>query len=700
MKQHGADCSEDRTIISVAIPDITDRFNSLDDVGWYGSAYMITGASFSLIFGKIYKHYSIKNVFLASIVLFEVGSAVCGAAPSSIALILGRAIAGLGSSGIFTGGMMVIVPLIPLRKRPIYYGLFGAVFGVASVLGPFLGGAFTDKLSWRWCFYVNLPVGAFTIVAIVLFLHIKPPRSEKLSPLQHLIRLDPIGSFLFIPSIVCLVLALQWGGVTYAWTSARIIGLLVTCGVLFAAFWILQAFTPKTATVPLRIAAQRSVFGGVVFLFLMNGSLFAVVYFLPIWFEAVKSETAIHAGESLFPLVISLVIMSILAGGFTQRVGYYMPPIMISPVLTTAGAVLLTRLTTSSGPSRWISDQVVYGFGTGMAMQTVNMAAQTVLDRVDISTGMALNFFGQNLGGAIFVAVAQNIFQSKLTKKLSGIPGIPSGALNTVGILDLSKAVPPQLLPQVQKAFNTSVTNCLYVAVALSAATLIPALFMEWKTIKSGAEVKAAARDLEVTHVSIAKAIGTPSSGSTAGSKAPSLYEKAGIIINKREQRGSKLKAEYYPDGRPASKDVTESEERDVAQPQPSPGIEQSRTKPKTEYWSETQTSREINKHEEITNQPEPSLGIEQRGSKLRTEYWSDANSRLQEDEHHDVLQQESPGLEQRGSKLKTEYWTDNVAKPVEYEDVGMPGSASQGCNRHASAEGNGWSDERYCEQQ
>jgi EmrB/QacA subfamily drug resistance transporter len=691
----------------VAIPEITDRFNSLDDVGWYGSAYMITGASFSLIFGKIYKHYSIKNVFLGSIVLFEVGSAVCGAAPSSIALILGRAIAGLGSSGIFTGGMMVIVPLIPLRKRPIYYGLFGAVFGVASVLGPFLGGAFTDKLSWRWCFYINLPVGAFTVVAIVLFLHIKPPQSEKLSLLQHFIRLDPIGSFLFIPSIVCLVLALQWGGVTYAWSSARIIGLLVTCGVLFVAFWFLQALTPKTATVPLRIATQRSVFGGVIFLFLMNGSLFAVVYFLPIWFEAVKSETAIHAGESLFPLVISLVIMSILAGGFTQRVGYYMPPIMISPVLTTVGAVLLTRLTTNSGSSKWISDQVVYGFGTGMAMQTVNMAAQTVLDRVDISTGMALNFFGQNLGGAIFVAVAQNIFQSKLTKKLSGIPGIPSGALNTVGILDLSKAVPPQLLPQVQKAFNTSVTDCLYVAVALSTATMIPALLMEWKNIKSGAEAKAAARDLEVNHASTAKAIGTTSSGSTVGSKEPSLYEKAGIFVDKSEQRGSKLKAEYYPDVRPASKDATDGQERDAAQLQPSPGIEQRGNKLKTEYWSKAQTRREINEEDEMRHQPEPSRGIEQRGSKLRTEYWSDADARPQEDRHHDVPQQESPGLEQRGSKLRTEYWTDNAAKPIEHEDMDIPGPASQAHiqDRHPDHQigddsgDNAWTDRRYYEQ-
>ena len=538
---------QDRTIISVAIPEITDTFHSLDDVGWYGSAYMITGASFSLIFGKIYKHYSIKSVFLGSIFLFEVGSAVCGAAPSSIALIIGRAIAGLGSSGIFTGGMMVIVPLIPLRKRPIYYGLFGAVFGIASVLGPFLGGAFTDSVSWRWCFYINLPIGAFTILSIVLFLHIKPPPPEKLSLAQQFLRMDPIGTLIFVPSIVCLVLALQWGGSEYPWSSGKIVGLLVTCGVLFVAFWVLQAAKPATATVPMRIATQRSVLGGVIFLFLLNGSLFAIVYFLPIWFEAVKAETAIHAGISLFPLVISLVVMSIFAGGFTQRVGYYMPPILVSPILTTVGAALLTQLQPTTGSSKWIGYQVLYGFGTGMAMQTVNMAAQAVLDRSDISTGMALNFFGQNLGGAIFVPVAQTIFQNLLQKKLSDIPGVVNGTnLDSVGILNLGNTVPQQSLPEVKAAFNSSVTRCIFVSVALSAASLFPALIMEWRNIKQGTEVKAT-RDIE-----------SAKDHQSAAEDASSLDEKDVVVVKKNENRGSKLRAEYWRE--PAAKGNGEDE--------------------------------------------------------------------------------------------------------------------------------------------
>lgn len=492
---------------------------------------MITGASFSLVFGKIYKHYSIKSVFLGSIVLFEIGSAVCGAAPNSIALIIGRAIAGLGSSGIFTGGMMVIVPLIPLHKRPIYYGLFGAVFGIASVLGPFLGGAFTDNVSWRWCFYINLPIGAFTILSIVLFLHIKPPPSEKLSLVQQVLRMDPIGTLIFVPSIVCLVLALQWGGSKYAWSSGKVIGILVTCGVLFVAFWVLQALTPATATVPMRIATQRSVLGGVAFLFLLNGSLFTIVYFLPIWFEAVKEETAIHAGISLFPLVISLVVMTILSGGFTQRVGYYMPPILVSPILTAVGAALLTQLKPSTSSSKWIGYQILYGFGTGMAMQTINMAAQTVLERNDISTGMALNFFGQNLGGAIFVPVAQNIFQNLLQEKLSRVPGVSASNLDSAGILDLKRIVPNSLLPEVKSAFNSSVTRCIIVSVALSAATILPALIMEWKNIKHGGQTKAKmAKDPEV-----------PSSEDSS-----SVDEKDNVVLPKNEKRGSRLRAEYW----------------------------------------------------------------------------------------------------------------------------------------------------------
>lgn len=185
----------DRTIIATAIPRITDSFNSIDDIGWYGSAYLLTACGFILLYGRVYTFHSTKWTFLSGITLFEIGSAVCGAAPSSNALIVGRAIAGFGSSGIMTGAITIMINTIPLARRPIFQGMFGAVFGVASVAGPLLGGAFTDsKATWRWCFYINLPIGAFTIAALIFFLHLNERGKKHLTLWQQFVHLDPIGT--------------------------------------------------------------------------------------------------------------------------------------------------------------------------------------------------------------------------------------------------------------------------------------------------------------------------------------------------------------------------------------------------------------------------------------------------------------------------------------------------------------------------
>jgi MFS family permease len=204
-------------IISTAVPRITDDFHSVTDIGWYGSAYLLTNCAFQLLYGKLYTFFSVRFVFLTAIFLFEVGSAICGAAPSSVVFIVGRAIAGLGCAGIMSGAIMVIVYAVPLHKRPLYQGLFGAVFGIASVVGPLIGGAFTSSyLTWRWCFYINLPFGGAAMLFIFLLLKVPDRDTTKLPLMKKLAQLDALGTGVLIPGTVCLLLALQWGGLTYA----------------------------------------------------------------------------------------------------------------------------------------------------------------------------------------------------------------------------------------------------------------------------------------------------------------------------------------------------------------------------------------------------------------------------------------------------------------------------------------------------
>lgn len=273
----------DNTIISSAIPKITDDFHALEDVGWYASAYMLTVCAFQLIWGKLFTFYTIKWVYLVSLFIFELGSLICGVAPTSTALIVGRAIAGIGGGGVTNGSFLLIAHSVPPRRRPMLIGALGAMYGFSAIAGPLIGGAFTNsaKLTWRWCFYINLPLG-FVAGLVILFCvsSFKGSKAGKLGFINQLKQMDILGTLCLLPGIICLLLALQWGGTKYPWSNGRIIALFVLAFVILIVFGIIQVRSGELATVPKRIFCNRNIWGSSLFGSCTVAAFFVMLYYV------------------------------------------------------------------------------------------------------------------------------------------------------------------------------------------------------------------------------------------------------------------------------------------------------------------------------------------------------------------------------------------------------------------------------------
>jgi MFS family permease len=252
-------------------------------MGWYVSAYTLTISSFTLVYGRIYTICSTKAVFLTSLALFEGGSLICGATPNSLGLIVGRAIAGVGGSGLFLGAILMASEILPLEKVPMITALFGSIYGISAVIGPLLGGAFTDYVTWRWCFYINLPLGGVTFLFVVLFVNTRNSTEKTYTTsnkFTQILDVDPIGVALLIPAIISLLLILQWGGATYPWDSWRLIILYVVGGCCALGFVADQLWQQERATIPPRLLKNRNIWGILVFCFFINGSFVVLTYYV------------------------------------------------------------------------------------------------------------------------------------------------------------------------------------------------------------------------------------------------------------------------------------------------------------------------------------------------------------------------------------------------------------------------------------
>lgn len=353
----------------------------------------MTNGGFQSSWGKAYKYFPLKATFLASVLVFELGSLVCAAAPNSTALIAGRALNGLGASGIGTGAYTIIAFVTAPRRRPMFTGFVGLSFGIACVVGPLIGGVFADRLTWRWCFWINLPVGG--LAALIILFFFQAPEGAKPVPAtwrETLLQMDPVGVALVMGAIVAYMLALQWGGQSKAWNSSEIIGLLVGFVMIGIVFVIWEYFQGERAMVVPRLfdLKKRAVGISCLFVFFFCGAYYLVIYFLPLYFQSVSGVSAITSGVDTLPLIVSVSTAMIASGIIISHTGYALAIMVGGAAVAIVGAGLLYTLDIGTETGKWVGYQIVAGVGWGLAFQVPIIIGQSSADPKDMSSITAM----------------------------------------------------------------------------------------------------------------------------------------------------------------------------------------------------------------------------------------------------------------------------------------------------------------------
>ncbi|GAD98124.1 major facilitator superfamily transporter [Paecilomyces variotii No. 5] len=477
----------DNTIISTAVPRIAHDFNSIDDVGWYAAIYPLTSCAFQPSYGKIYTLFSSKIVFLAALLIFEIGSVICATAPNSDVFIFGRALPGLGSAGVQAGTTLILAECVPLRQRPTWNSIIGSMFAVGSVAGPLLGGAFSDSTTWRWCFWINLPIGGAVILFIAFFYDDNDDgkRTLKSSGFRSRIsRFDLAGTFTFVSATICLLLALSWGGTTYAWANFRIIVLLTVAGVLFCSFIGIEYWMKENAIVPLRLLRRRSICAAIWFGLCLGGVFFVNVFYIPLWFQIVDGVSAVESAILFIPFMLSVVGGFMFAGFGTAATGYYTPFVYVGSILMSIGTgLLMTVQPQHTSRAKWVGFQILCGAGIGLGEEQGLYMVQTTLPENDVATGIGLLLFAQTFGGALFVSIAQAVFLENISKALKALaPNLDPHSVLDGASTSSSHARTSQGL---QAAYAVAIKDAFRVGLILATVSSIGAILYDWKSLKT-----------------------------------------------------------------------------------------------------------------------------------------------------------------------------------------------------------------------
>jgi MFS family permease len=487
-------------MIPIAIPKITSHFKSITHIGWYASAYLFPLASLRVIASHLYTLYSIKWTFVASLLVYGVGCAICGSAPTSTVLIIGRAVTGTGSAGIFPGLFNIAQYSITRERYWLLLALSGLPNFIAFITGPFIAGALTDRVSWRWCFYLQIPVASLAILIIAIaFKEQKRTSPPNLSWKHRLKKIDLEGHFTFIPAIACLLLVLNWAGTKYPWNDVRIIFLFILFGSLFGCFLIIQMKKQDNTIIPTHVMGRSSILAATLFSFIIGSVSEVLKYYLPVWFQAVKGASALTSGLMILPLILAVSISSIL-GIFSEsailinvdlylatplfdRVKFYALAMIACSILSAIGFSMLSRFTPQTSHSAWIGYEVLTGLGIGIGLGITPLTVQILKEPSLVSTDILKTT--EIMGGAIFVSIGQCIFANVLLA--SGLkrfaPLIEPSTVFASGASGLENSIELPSLQGVILAYNDALIWLFVPAAVLAAMMLIGGLVIEWESV-------------------------------------------------------------------------------------------------------------------------------------------------------------------------------------------------------------------------